>query len=217
MQTPLRKENIPWLMAAVRALLGPVVIVGQTCQWSGITLAALIVTALLSDICDGILARHWHCDTAAVRLFDSMADTVFYICTTFALWRSQPLLFQRHALLLSFLLGFETLRFAFDFAKFGKPASYHSYLAKAWGLLLATSVIICFATPHGEPSVVAALIVGILCDLEGLTMSIILPIWQRDVKTLRQAWQARHLILAPPVKNELHATTLQLSPSSAGK
>ena len=34
-----------------------------------------------------------------------------------------------------------------DFIKYGKPASYHSYLAKSWGLLLAITVV---STRHGR-------------------------------------------------------------------
>jgi hypothetical protein len=52
----LRKESIPWAMAASRALLGPVIIVGERCGWSGVALASVVVTALLSDIFDGVLA-----------------------------------------------------------------------------------------------------------------------------------------------------------------
>jgi phosphatidylglycerophosphate synthase len=187
----LRKQHLPWLMAAARAILGPIVIVGQACQWSGAALASLIVTALLSDIFDGILARRWHCDTPAVRLFDSMADTAFYLCTAIALCLRYPHLWMTHALLLAFLLILEAARFVYDFAKFGKPASYHSYLAKTWGILLAIAVITAFLTPHADTLISAALLLGILCDLEGLTMSLLLPIWHRDVKTLRAAWQLR--------------------------
>ena len=50
----MRKQHIPWLMATGRALLGPVLVIGEKCGWNGFTLAALIVTALLSDIFDGI-------------------------------------------------------------------------------------------------------------------------------------------------------------------
>jgi CDP-diacylglycerol--glycerol-3-phosphate 3-phosphatidyltransferase len=70
------KQRIPWLMAAARGALGPVMVIGQACQWNGFALAGTILAALLSDIYDGVLARRWHCDTPAVRLFDSMADTV---------------------------------------------------------------------------------------------------------------------------------------------
>jgi len=86
----MQKQQIPWLMATGRALLGPVLVIGEKCGWNGFTLAALIVTALLSDIFDGVLARRWGCDTAAVRLFDSMADTFFYAFVVAALWIGRP-------------------------------------------------------------------------------------------------------------------------------
>jgi phosphatidylglycerophosphate synthase len=192
----LRKQHIPWLMAATRAALGPIVILGQACRWNGITLAALIVAALLSDIFDGILARRWHCDTPAVRLFDSIADTVFYLCVAIALWLRSPRLCHQQMPLFVALMGCEATLFFFAIAKFGKPASYHSYLAKTWGLLLATAVVAEFVTTRAAPLITASLILGIVCNLEGLVMSCILPDWVNDVKTLRAAWRLRTRILA---------------------
>ena len=175
-----------------------ILILGQLNQWSGAALASLIISALVSDIFDGILARRWHCDTPAVRLFDSMADTAFYFSTAIALWLRYPNLWSTHILLFGSLLTLEATRFLYDFARFGKPSSYHSYLAKAWGLLLATAVITAFLTPHADILISAALLLGILCDLEGLTMSLLLPAWHRDVKTLHHAWQLRTARTTPP-------------------
>lgn len=195
MNLKLRKQQLPWMMAAGRAALGPVLIAGQACRWNGLSLAALVVVALVSDIYDGVLARRWHCDTPAVRLFDSMADTVFYLSTAVALWMHNPLLWRSHAGLFGTLLALEAIRFAFDFAKFRKPASYHSYLAKCWGLVLATAVIASFVTSHNDLSITVSLGLGIVCDLEGLAMSMILPSWHRDVKTLSAAWRQRQVDL----------------------
>jgi CDP-diacylglycerol--glycerol-3-phosphate 3-phosphatidyltransferase len=130
MLTRLRKQHIPWIMAAARAALGPVLILGAACRWNGIALACLIVAALLSDIFDGVLARRWQCDTPGVRLFDTMADTVFYVGAAVALWIAHPEVLRAHAVMLKILFALEAARLAFDVAKFGKPASYHSYLAK---------------------------------------------------------------------------------------
>ena len=196
MPLTLRKQTIPHLMAATRALLGPIVILGQACQWSGITLAALIVAALLSDIFDGILARRWHCDTPAVRLFDSMADNIFYLCVGIALWLRAPRLIHTQAPLFITLLALEAAGFVLAIAKFGKPASYHSYLAKSWSLLLATAIVSAFVTTHAAPLIAAALIFGILCNLESLSMSCILPDWVNDVKTLPAALRLRTRIFA---------------------
>src|SRR5580658_7147584 len=94
-----RKVWIPWAMAAGRAALGPVLIAGAMCAWNPVTLAAMVVAAMVSDIFDGVLARRWGSDTAGVRLFDSMADTVFYLCVGAALWLTRPEVLRRNGLL----------------------------------------------------------------------------------------------------------------------
>jgi phosphatidylglycerophosphate synthase len=195
MRIELRKQSIPWVMAAGRAALGPILIAGTACSWNGVTLAAMVVTALLSDIFDGVLARRWGCDTAGVRLFDSMADTVFYVCVAVALWMGQPGVWRHYAGLLIPLLSLEVLRFGWDFVKFGKPASYHSYLAKCWGLTMALGVVAVFGLRHASPLLSVALLVGIACNLEGLAISVVLPVWRKDVKTLGVAWQLRRQII----------------------
>jgi CDP-diacylglycerol--glycerol-3-phosphate 3-phosphatidyltransferase len=176
-------------------MLRPVLIAGTACSWNGFALAGIVVAALVSDIYDGVLARRWRCDTARVRLFDSMADTVFYLYTAVALWVSQPRLWRSYGGLLVALLVLEAARFAFDFAKFGKPASYHTYLAKAWGLVMAIAVIGVFALDRSNVFVPAALVLGILCDLEGLAMSLVIPVWRKDIKTLLAAWHLRRQML----------------------
>ncbi len=194
------RQRIPWLMAAARGALGPVMVLGQACQWNGFALAGTILAALLSDIYDGVLARRWHCDTPAVRLFDSMADTVFYVCVAVALWLGQPLLWHAHAALLGGLIALEGVRFGVDFIKFGKPSSYHSYLAKTWGLVLAVAVMCAFALHGRHAGVCGALLdaglgLGIVCDVEGLAMSAMLPVWCNDVKTMRAAWRLRRSVM----------------------
>lgn len=194
MRMTVQKEQIPWAMAAGRALLGPVLIAGERCNWSGLGLATLVVAALFSDIFDGVLARRWRCDTAGVRLFDSMADTVFYTCVAIALWIGQPHLLRADAGLLVALLVVEAASFGVAFAKFGKPASYHSYLAKTWGLAMASAVVTAFAWPGWAGAgrlLGASLALGIACNLEGIAMSALLPVWRKDVKTLRAAWLLR--------------------------
>src|SRR5580700_4163805 len=133
----LRKQSIPWVMAAGRAALGPILIAGTACSWNGVTLAAMVVTALVSDIFDGVLARRWKCDTAGVRLFDSMADTVFYGCVLLAMWIGMPAVWTAHEKGIVALLAMEAINHGLGLAKFGKPPSYHSYLAKTFGLALA--------------------------------------------------------------------------------
>ncbi|HXS13084.1 MAG TPA: CDP-alcohol phosphatidyltransferase family protein [Acidobacteriaceae bacterium] len=190
-ESQLLKHRIPWLMAAGRAVLGPAMVLAESAGWSGLTLAAMVVSALLSDIFDGVLARRWRCDTAAVRLFDSMADIVFYACCAVALWLRHTSLMRSLAAPVAAVVGLEALSLATAFIKFGKLPSYHSYIAKIWGLVLASAVVAAFVTKHPAGWLVAALALGAVSNLEGLAMSIIMPVWQQDVKTIAEAWRLR--------------------------
>lgn len=193
------KRRIPWLMTAARAVLGPVLMIAELAGWPGLTLAWMVITALLSDIFDGVLARRWNCDTAAVRLFDSMADIVFYLCCAAALWMSRPQLTRAFAIPILVVIGLEALKLVFDLLKFGKPTSYHSYLAKTWGLVLAITVIMSFAVPTLFALQIVwwtAVALGVLYCIEGLAISAIMPEWRHDLKTLWRALEVRRQILA---------------------
>ena len=189
-------------------MLGPVLVIGEKCGWNGLTLAALIVTALLSDIFDGILARRWHCDTAAVRLFDSMADTVFYGCVLLAMWTGMPTMWAAHEKGIVALLAMEAINHGLGLAKFRKPPSYHSYLAKTFGLVLAAATVTVFATGRADRLLTMALSLGVASNVEGIAMSLLLPAWRRDVKTLAAAWRIRRelrgqMIVQPAIHQTL--------------
>jgi CDP-diacylglycerol--glycerol-3-phosphate 3-phosphatidyltransferase len=178
-------------MVLLRIVLCPTIVWGAWRGWPGAWLAAIVVLALLDDIADGMVARRLGCDTPAIRLADSLADTIFYLGVVLALWLRVPHLLRTNAVLLVALFSLEALRYGFDLWKFGKPASYHSYLAKAWGLVLAAAVVATLA--HGGPrwAIAAALTFGLVTNFEGLLMSLLLRRWQNDVKTLAAALRLR--------------------------
>jgi phosphatidylglycerophosphate synthase len=185
------KRLIPWAMVWGRALLGPLIILAAWWHVAGWMLAVAVLVGLVDDIADGMVARRWNCDTASLRLADSSADTVFYLGTAAALWIRSPQLLRHDWVLLAVLFGLEGFCYAFDRWKFGKGASYHSYLAKAWGLVLASAIMFVLAEGAPQWAVTAAIVLGIVTNLEGLAMSLILPHWQNDVKTLARAWKIR--------------------------
>jgi phosphatidylglycerophosphate synthase len=203
MRFPIRKQQIPWVITAMRALLGPVMIAGAACNWNGMALASLAVSEAIADIYDGRLARRWKCDTPGVRLFDTVADTFFYLCVGIALWLYRPGLWHACAGIIAVLALIEGLRWFLEIVKFGKPASYHSSLARSWGVVIAAAVVAAFATPHGALLIDVSMLVGIACNLEGIAMSLVLPLWTRDVPSFWVAWAIRHQSGNPPWSNEV--------------
>ena len=189
------KVAIPWAMAGMRALLGPGIVLAARAGAKGRWMALIVLVALVSDIFDGILARRWGCDTPAVRLFDTVADTIFYLGVAVAMWVYRPGVLRGVWVLLVVLGAMEMLRYLYDFWKFGKGASYHSYLAKTWGLVMGVAVIAILGWDRWQPLLAVALVLGILCDAEGLAMSLILPEWRNDVKSFGRALTLRREIL----------------------
>jgi len=66
---------------------------------------------------------------------------------------------------------------------------YDGILARRWHCYTAVGV---FASHRENAFVPLALVLGILCDLEGLLMSLIMPVWRKDINTLRAAWKLRN-------------------------
>ena len=191
------RRDIPWSMVVGRALLGPgIALVAARVAFAEPWLGLMILAGFFSDVYDGILARRWGTETSALRVGDSVADTIFYFgILAAAVLRAWPELRARLALVAA-LLALEVIRWVFDWLKYRRMASYHTYASKFWGILLAAAALatLTFRGPYWVLTL--ALGWGILCDLEGLTMSVLLPRWTRDVKTLRRAWRLRRKMIA---------------------
>jgi phosphatidylglycerophosphate synthase len=194
------RRVMPWMLVGLRVLGCPLIVVGASRRWAGGWLGAIVVAALVSDIYDGILARRWGGETAALRMSDSVADTIFYLGVVWALWLREPEVLRGNWRWWAGLFAIEGFRYGFDFWKFGKAASYHSYMAKVWGLLIAVAVVGVLSFGGLRWLVWVALVFGILVNAEGLTMSLMLPQWKSDVKTLGRAWELRKRMLAEWVK-----------------
>lgn len=193
------KRSIPWAMVLLRAVLAPlVVVVAWRMKAPEIWLGMMIATACVSDIYDGVLARRWGTATPRLRISDTIADTAFYLSVLAAITlRHWPVLRERMGILIV-LLGLEAVRLAVDWMKFGKMASYHTYSAKVWGLLLAAATIALLCFDGAFWLVTVAIVWGIVCDVEGLAMSIVLTEWTPDVKHLGVALERRKELLANP-------------------
>jgi hypothetical protein len=74
--------------------------------------------------------------TANLRRLDSVADTLFYAACFFAAWHLYPAAITQHVGSLVVLGALEVMRYASDFVKFRREASYHMWSSKVWGIAL---------------------------------------------------------------------------------
>jgi CDP-diacylglycerol--glycerol-3-phosphate 3-phosphatidyltransferase len=179
------------MLVSFRAALGPVLVVIAARWRSGTPLVVCIVMALASDAFDGILARRWQIDTENLRRWDTRADTMFYACVLLAILLRNPKTIAHHWIFILALIGAEIVQHLFALFKYQRHASYHSILSKVWGLWMAAAMIALLGFGMDNWFLDFVFGWGILCNLQGLAMSLLLPEWQRDVPTLFHAWRLR--------------------------
>jgi len=161
-------------------------------HYTGWKYILLLLVAAATDYYDGVLARKMGIETATLRQADSIADTVFFLGVFAGIWLAYPNVIYGYAPGIFAVVTLEALRYVYDLLKFKRGASYHALSAKAFGvsLLVATIAIMGFGTAY--PYLPVALFIGVCSGLEGLCMSIVLPVWTYNVRHLGVAINLRN-------------------------
>ncbi|MEO8779007.1 MAG: CDP-alcohol phosphatidyltransferase family protein [Rhodanobacter sp.] len=184
-------SHAPVLLTGLRAALAPVVVLLAVAWPKPAAFALCLVVAFVSDILDGVVARRLNMATPALRRLDSAADTVFYAACVFAAWHLYPDAIMQRLGPLGVLALLEVTRYAVDFAKFRREASYHMWSSKLWGIALFAGFFGLLVLGSSGTAVSLAVYVGIIADIEGLAITFVLPQWQSDVPSFVHALRAR--------------------------
>jgi len=157
---------------------------------AGYVAAGLLLVGFLSDVFDGVVARHYAVATAGLRRFDSIADTYFYLAVVFCAWRFRPAVFQTYAVWIAVVLVTEVLHHVLPKIKYGRTTSYHAWSAKTWGAVLFAALALLLARGDGRLLPVAV-VCGVIAHLENMAMTLVLPSWHHDVRSIVHAWRLR--------------------------
>ena len=186
-------QSIPLVLVISRGILGPVFLIFAFFLPHPWVFASILIYAFVSDVADGKIARRLQVADSSLRRLDSAADSLFYICVGISVWILYPDLVKNEWALIAALLFLEIFRYLFDAFKFKREASYHMWSAKFWGVVLFVASFCIFVTNYETQFIFRiCLIVGIISDLEGIAISIILPKWKHDVPTIWHAFKLRN-------------------------
>lgn len=199
-------HRTPLFLTLLRAGLAPVMIINAMTLTSRIGFAVCLLTAFFSDIFDGKIARRLGIATPNLRRLDSIADSIFYVAATYCVWLLYREVITDNAAALLALLGLELGRYIFDILKFKKEASYHMWSSKLWGIFLFLGFFSVLVFEETGLCVYLAIYVGLLADMEGLAISIVLPTWKNDVPTIVHAIRLRK---EEKILNSLHTDALR--------
>ena len=184
-------KYLPWALIFLRISLGPVIVILGVIHSSPILFFLVLLIATLSDIYDGILARKLGIASLQLRIADSRADLVFWLCAALACYVERPDLVQEHRIFVVSLIAAELSTYIISFLKFKRFPSAHSTIAKLFGLSLMASLtsILCF---HYYGIVFYGMwSAGVLANLEINLITLALPEFKTDIKSLKEALKIR--------------------------
>jgi CDP-diacylglycerol--glycerol-3-phosphate 3-phosphatidyltransferase len=187
------KNKVPASLIILRLLLGPVLVVFSIFKIDHYTVIAVafLVTGLLSDIFDGIIARRLGISSEKFRRMDSNADQFFFITTVGATIIQCPQFFWDQRVWLILLMASEAMIYAVSYIRFRKEVATHSIGAKIWSLTLVAALVEIMLTCNSAWLFQVCFWIGIVSRME-ITAILLLKTWTSDVPTLFHAWQIRN-------------------------
>lgn len=133
-----------------------------------------LLTAALTDVLDGWLARRLHQATAFGAAFDSLADKALTLSVIGWLALLRPELFRDHPLWIGVAAGSFAASQLTGWLKHGRPGALHLASARLGGLLQALFVLhALLATRYSSLLLALALGVGTLAALEEIAVQLL--------------------------------------------
>jgi CDP-diacylglycerol--glycerol-3-phosphate 3-phosphatidyltransferase len=143
--------------------------------------------ALISDIFDGIIARHYNVATPALRLWDSNVDLVFWLAAIWCMWVGfQHEIEERWVLALPLLL-IEWIPDLIYFIRFRKFGCAHNYLSKLFGIFLLINFTLMFGFENSI-LLTSSMLIGLLSQIDRIFIALILPNHCCDIPSTYHAW-----------------------------
>ena len=181
--------NIPNLLSLFRIIAAPFLLLSG---WLGMPTLfyAILGAMLLSDALDGFIARALRQTTTLGARLDTYGDVLTYISTLGAAWWLWPELIRNE---LSYI-GAAALLYAvpalFSLIKFGKLASYHTWITKISAILMGAGVGILLL--FKEPMVFHWAVYFLLIEtVENMAITLLLKKEQTNIHSLWHALKSR--------------------------
>lgn len=150
----------------------------------------LAIAAMLSDVLDGALARRLGAASETGRLLDSWADLLIALVSFAGATLLWPDTMREEALYFALVLAALAIPNVWGLLRFRRLLGYHTISAKASGPFLLVSAVLLFIGLARMPFRIAAFI-ELAVALEYIAISLILPGWTGEMKSVWHAWQRR--------------------------
>lgn len=181
--------NIPNILSLFRIIAAPFLLLAG---WFGVVHLFYILFGLmlLSDVLDGIFARMLDQTSELGARLDSYGDILTYLSTPLAAWWLWPDLVKKEIYYIIGAVILYILPSVFALIKFGKLASYHTWITKFSAVLMSIGVVILLGFGNNLLFHIAVYFL-VIEMVENILITIILPKQYSNVPSLWHAWKKR--------------------------
>lgn len=150
----------------------------------------LAIAALLSDVLDGALARRLGASSETGRLLDSWADLLIALVSFAGATLLWPDTMRAEAVYFALVLAALVIPNAWGLLRFRRLLGYHTLSAKTSGVVLAVGAVLLFTGLTPVLFRIAAF-VELAVAAEYVAISLIIPDWTGEMKSVWHAWRQR--------------------------
>lgn len=181
--------NIPNVISSARLVCAPVLL---AVAWEGTTglFLALFGAGLLSDVLDGALARRFKLESDFGARLDQWADFALWLSFPIGAWWLWPDLLRREATYVLIAIVCAVSPTALAYLKYRAVPGYHTWSVKGGAVLMGIAVPLLLLFEVAWPFRIAALF-QIVCAVDELGITMLLPTCQHDIPSLFHAARMR--------------------------
>ncbi|MEQ8910323.1 MAG: CDP-alcohol phosphatidyltransferase family protein [Vicingaceae bacterium] len=142
----------------------------------------VLLVALFTDALDGFIAHRLKIVSPHGAALDSFADAyLFLVCVGAVIYFETDFIIN-HINFIVPAMGIYIIQLSLAYFKYGKPSSFHTYLAKTAALIQGSFFLVLFFYEAVEWLFYLTIAISLLETVEEITLIFILPKWKADVK-----------------------------------
>ena len=181
--------NIPNTLSLFRIIAAPFLLLTGWFEMPTLFFV-LFGLMLLSDALDGIIARMLNQTSELGARLDSYGDIVTYLTTPLAVWWLWPDLVKEELYYIIAAIIIYVLPAFFSLYKFGKLASYHTWITKISAVLMSAGVVVLLGFDNNLLFHTAIYFL-VIEMVENIAITFILPQQKANINSIWHAWKYR--------------------------
>jgi phosphatidylglycerophosphate synthase len=183
-------SQLPNLISAGRLIAMPVLL-ATALQRRPVAFAWLLLACLLSDIADGLIARHYHLESKLGAALDSTADLVLTLTAVYGMVVLQPAFVAGHLVALGIVASLYAGQVVLALLRYRRLSSFHTYATRASAYAQGVFFVGLFFYGYMPWLFYTAWVVSCVAYLEEWMIVAVLPRWTHDVRGLYWVLKAR--------------------------